>query len=47
MRKGSAVQVLTKLGRFERTFTVEHEEELAEHVKTLDARFMPLTRQNV
>jgi transposase len=45
IRKGSEVHVPPKLGRFERTFTVEYEEELANHIKSLDDRLMPLTRQ--
>jgi hypothetical protein len=36
IRKDSKVQVPPELERFERTFTVEYEEELANHVNNLD-----------
>jgi hypothetical protein len=45
IRKCSEGLVPPKLGRLERTFTVECEEELANLIKNLGVRLMPLTRQ--
>jgi hypothetical protein len=42
IRKGSRVQILPKLGRYEETFTVNYEEELGNHIKDSDDRLMPL-----
>jgi hypothetical protein len=34
-----------ELRRFERTFTVEYKEELANYIRNLDGRLMPVTRE--
>lgn len=45
IREGSEVQILPKLGRFERTFSVEYEEELANNIRNLDDGLMRVNRQ--
>jgi hypothetical protein len=45
IRKGNECKLPPKLGRFEATFSVTLEHQLAEHVNELDSRLMGLTRK--
>ena len=45
LNSGQEINLVPKLGRFENTFSEDYLEELYNHVKDLDNRLMPLTKQ--